>query len=303
MERSQLKYVVEVAKWQNITRAAEVLHITQPSLSNQIISLERELGVSLFERSRKRVKLTEAGESFVYQATGILNEMDGLKQSMADFAKRHAGTVRVGALSVMVSLGIPDVLIAFTDRYPALRVTLTEEDSHSLIGKVNINELDAVFATPSDADAKEDLYQVKLAESRIVAAVNAGHPLARRSELTLEDLRDQKLVITSESFNIQRRILTLLDHMEIPYQVTAACNQIDTCFRLVDKGFGISFCSEEASGYYSYRNVRYVPVLGVDSRPLCLIYKKNPAYYPALQSFVTFVTDYYRAKSPTGVLR
>ena len=66
MERSQLLYVVEVAKQSNITRAAEVLHLSQPSLSNQILALERELGVSLFERTRKGVSVTEAGESFVF---------------------------------------------------------------------------------------------------------------------------------------------------------------------------------------------------------------------------------------------
>lgn len=301
MERSHLKYVVEVAKWQNITRAAEALHITQPSLSNQIINLERELGVSLFERIHKRVKLTEAGESFVYQATGILNDMDSLKQSMADFAKRRTGMVRVGALSIMVPLGIPDVLTAFTSQYPSLRITLTESGSYELINKVNINELDVAFAILSDDNLKEDFYQIKLTESRLVAAVNASHPLAQRKKITQGDLRNQKLVIPSESFNIQRMILNELDRRDIPYQVAASCNQIDTCFRLVDQGFGISFCSEETTEYYSYENVRYIPVQDIAPRPLYLIYKKNPAYYPALQTFVLFARNYYQSKLVAGI--
>lgn len=293
MERSQLKYVVEVAKWQNITRASEVLHISQPSLSNQILNLERELGVSLFERTRKRVHLTEAGESFVYQATKILNDMDYLKQSMMEYAQRKVGSIRVGALPVMVPLGIPEVLTAFAGQYPQLQVSLSEEGSFALIHKVMANELDASFVNLLDHNLEDDIYQIKLTESRFVAALNSTHPLAQCTELKLADLSEQPLIITSESFNMQRMILAELDHQSIPYRVTASCNQIESCFRLVDKGFGISFCSEEASEYYVYENVRYIPVQGIPSRALYLVYKKNPDYYPALQTFITFVQDWY----------
>lgn len=294
MERSQLKYVVEVAKWQNITRASEALHISQPSLSNQILNLERELGVSLFERVRKRVYLTEAGESFVYQATKILNDMEHLKQSMAEYAQRRAGRICVGALPVMVPLGIPDALTAFAKQYPLLQVDLTEEGSFALIHKIKTNELDAAFVNLLSHDSEDDIYQIKLTESRFVAALNSAHPLAQRTELTLTDLKEQPLIITSESFNMQRMILAELDHENIPYRIAASCNQIESCFRLVDKGFGISFCSEEASEYYFYKNVQYIPIQGIPSRALYLIYKKDPAYYPALQTFVSFVREWYQ---------
>lgn len=294
MERSQLQYVVEVAKWQNITRAAEVLHLSQPSLSNQILNLERELGVSLFERTRKRVYLTEAGESFVYQAKQILNGMSNLKESMTDYAQRRAGKIRVGALSVMVPLGIPDILTAFSSQYPTLEITLIEDGSNALVDRVRMNEVDVAFAILSDIGQEDDLYQIKLMGSDIVAVVNTSHPLAGREALTLEDLRDERLVIATGNFNMQRLLLGPLAERGIPFQISAMCDQIETCFQLVDRGFGISYCSGSTSQYYHYEHVRYLSLPELPARFVYLLYKKNPAYYPALQVFVTFVKDWYR---------
>lgn len=294
MEYSQLLYVVEVAKWQNITRAAEALHLSQPSLSNQIINLERELGVSLFERTRKRVYLTEAGESFVYQAQQILNDWDDLKESMVDFAQRRAGKIRVGALSVMVPLGIPDVLQAFSRQNPALGLTLVEEGSNELVSRIHKNELDTAFVILPENNQEEGVYKSKLMESRMVAVVNTAHPMAKRTELTLEDLRDQALVVTTGSFNMQRLFLNTLEEKDIPYQISAVCNQIETCFRLVDKGFGISYCSEQTTEYYRFENIKYIPIREMTPRSVYLVYKKNPVYHPAIKAFVTFVRDWYK---------
>ena len=94
MERSQLIYVVTVAECGSVTRAAEKLHLSQPSLSNQIIHLEQELGIALFARVRKRVHLTEAGEVFVRHAQRILNDMQALAERMEDYAANRSGEVR-----------------------------------------------------------------------------------------------------------------------------------------------------------------------------------------------------------------
>ena len=294
MERSQLQYVVEVAKWQNITRAAEALHLSQPSLSNQILNLEQELGISLFERTRKRVYLTQAGESFVYQAQKILNDMDALKENMADYAKRRAGKVRVGALSVMAPLGIPEVLSAFSKQYPALQLTLMEAGSYDLVNRVKMNELDAAFVILFNAEKEEELYQIKLLESDLMAVVHIDDPLAQRKELILKDLEEQRLIVSTENYNMQRLILSQLDQRNIPYQIAASCNQVETCFRLVDEGFGISYSSRETSLYYKYDHVRCILIRDVPARPVYLVYKKRPEYHPALRAFVSFVQEWYQ---------
>ena len=267
MERNQLKYVIEVARHENITHAAEVLHLAQPSLSNQILKLEQELGVSLFERSRKRVYLTEAGKNFVYQAKQILNSMEQLEKDMKDYAARRMGSIQIGALPTMVSLGIPDIITKFRDKYRTLEITLREMGSSKLYQSVQIGELDAV--------------------------INTANPLSKQKELSINSLKDQHIISSSSDFSFPSFYLTPLHQQNIPYMVSSICNQIESVFALVEKNFGITFCSKETSRHYPSKNIVYIPIRDMPSRKIYLIYKKSPEYHPTLQAFIDFVLKCY----------
>ena len=146
MERSQLIYVVTVAECGSVTRAAEKLHLSQPSLSNQIIHLEQELGIALFARVRKRVHLTEAGEVFVRHAQRILNDMQALAERMEDYAANRSGRVRIGALPIMCALHIPELIGGFHSEYPSITLTLQERGSAELLQALEQSEIDVAFA-------------------------------------------------------------------------------------------------------------------------------------------------------------
>lgn len=302
MERNQLRYIVEVAKCGNITRAAEKLHIAQPSLSSQIINLERELGVSLFERTKKRVRLTDAGDAFAKEAQHILNEIDHLAEMMESFSKLRAGRLRIGALSTMVPLGIPFLISDFSRQYPALELSLMEAGSSELIRFLNAGELDAALVMYTEECHDQLLASHKLIESRLMAIVNKAHPLACRTSLTIEDFRDQKLIITTSNFNLQRLIIDRMESQNIPFKISTRCNQIETCYILADQGMGISFCTESTIGYYPCSNVVYLPVENIPLRTIYLIYKKDPQYYPALKSFIDFITEHYKTNAASSLV-
>jgi len=289
MERNQLRYVVEIARQENITRASEILHIAQPSLSNQLIHLENELGVKLFERTRKRIYLTQAGEIFVRKAEHILNEFDHLADIMKDFAKLRIGRLRIGALSTMIPLGIPHQISDFSAQHPTLDIYLTESGSSELVQKVKAGELDVAFILHTGEPDEEILTYRKLMESRFMAIVNKTHPLSSKESLKIDDLKDQKLIVTTSDFNLQRILLSRMDEREIPYKVSTQCNQIETCFILADQGMGISFCTEATTGYYHCKNVTYIPMKDFPVRSVFLVYKNDPAYHPALRCFVEHI--------------
>ena len=293
MERSQMKYVVEVARQGNITRAAEILHIAQPSLSNQIIHLEKELGVQLFERSHKRVYLTEAGRAFVKEAEHILREIEGLKETMVEYAQLRMGRLRIGALSTMVPLGIPYLISDFSELHPTLDITITEDGSSELIHQIKANLLDVAFIINTEEYKEDELTILELMNARFMAIVNKKHPLAIRTSLTLEDLKDQKLIVTTSSFNLQRTLLSRMDQAGIPYKIATSCNQIETCHVLANQGFGISFCTEATISHYHCENVVYLPMAEFPKRSVYLAYKRDPKYHPVLRSFVKFICGYY----------
>ena len=293
MERNQLKYVIEVARHENITHAAEVLHLAQPSLSNQILKLEQELGVSLFERSRKRVYLTEAGKNFVYQAKQILNSMEQLEKDMKDYAARRMGSIQISALPTMVSLGIPDIITKFRDKYRTLEITLREMGSSKLYQSVQIGELDVAFAILDHDFSDEEIHRIKLMESDLVAVINTANPLSKQKELSINSLKDQHIISSSSDFSFPSFYLTPLHQQNIPYMVSSICNQIESVFALVEKNFGITFCSKETSRHYPSKNIVYIPIRDMPSRKIYLIYKKSPEYHPTLQAFIDFVLKCY----------
>lgn len=293
MERNQLKYVVEVARWGNITRAAEALHIAQPSLSNQILHLERELGVPLFERRRKRVYLTDAGSAFVKKAEQILGEIDYLKETMDEYAHLRMGRIRIGALSTMVPLGIPYLISDFQKQYPDIEITITEDGSLELIQQIKSNTLDAAFIIHYEECEDEELINLELMNSRLMAIVNKDNPLAARASLKLEDLRNQRLIVNSDHFNLRHMLFTSMEQYGIPYKVAAFCNQIETCYVLADQGLGIGFCTEANIGHYHCSNVVYLPMEELPRCSVYLVYKQNPDYHPVLKSFVKFICGYY----------
>lgn len=184
MERSQLIYVVTVAECGSVTRAAEKLHLSQPSLSNQIIHLEQELGIALFARVRKRVHLTEAGEVFVRHAQRILNDMQALAERMEDYAANRSGRVRIGALPIMCALHIPELIGGFHSEYPSITLTLQERGSAELLQALEQSEIDVAFAilNPSEP-AVGQVHSLPLLQSEICAAVHVDNPLARRDAI------------------------------------------------------------------------------------------------------------------------
>ena len=295
MERSQLIYVVTVAECGSVTRAAEKLHLSQPSLSNQIIHLEQELVIALFARVRKRVHLTEAGEVFVRHAQRILNDMQALAERMEDYAANRSGRVRIGALPIMCALHIPELIGGFHSEYPSITLTLQERGSAELLQALEQSEIDVAFAilNPSEP-AVGQVHSLPLLQSEICAAVHVDNPLARRDAIELEQLADQTLITPNQDFNLSGIILSHLSSLGISCQVQNICSQIDSCLALVNKNMGISFCSRASADYYRYPNVVSVSIKPAISRTVYLVYKKDLAFYPSLQHFVRFAAEFWK---------
>ena len=132
MQLHQMRYVLEAAKKKSFSAAAKSLYLSQPSLSQQILHLEKELGIALFVRHSKSVSLTEAGEQFVASAERILNEVDRLKENMEKFSLLEAGTLRIGILWIAGYLQIPRVITDYHSAFPRIRYQLHVEGSNTL---------------------------------------------------------------------------------------------------------------------------------------------------------------------------
>ncbi|QIM72403.1 LysR family transcriptional regulator [Bordetella trematum] len=195
MELRHLRYFVVVAEEEHITRAAQRLGMQQPPLSAQIRDLERELGVALFDRAPRRIRLNAAGQAFLEDARRILAQAEQAALRAQRAARGETGQLSIGyTSSAALHPAVPRVLRAFHERYPQVALETRENATRDLLQAVADGELDAVFVR-APAARFPTLQSLELCREPMVAALPAGHPLARRRPpLPLAALRDEGFV-------------------------------------------------------------------------------------------------------------
>ncbi len=179
MQFQQLLYFVAVAETRHFTRAAERVHVSQPSLSQQIKALEQELGAELFSRARGNITLTDAGEALLPLARRILADTETARIEVQELAQLKRGRVRLGATPSLCTGLLPDVLRAFHDLHPGIELLIEEGGSHDLVRELARGALDLALVvlplpTPSPA-----LTTVELLREDLVVVSSASAPAPR----------------------------------------------------------------------------------------------------------------------------
>jgi DNA-binding transcriptional LysR family regulator len=194
MELRHLRYFVVVAEEQNVTRAAERLHVSQPPLSRQIRDLEEELGVELFRRTAKSLVLTEPGKIFLNEARAVLLRAEKAVQTVRAASAGERGQIRIGyAPSLTVRL-LPHTLRLFESEYPGVRVKLHDLSTEESVQRLNADKLDVALAVRASGASMRGLVFEKLMTYPIVVAVARNHPLAGKRSISVADLRKEKLM-------------------------------------------------------------------------------------------------------------
>lgn len=196
VELRHLRYFVAVAEELSFTRAAQRLHIAQPPLSTQIRNLETELGVELFDRSRRAIALTGAGEVLLAQARPLLTQVEQTLNATRNAGAGESGRLTIGFIPSASTSALPGHLRAFHDRYPAVELFLRELNPDELVAQLHAGAIDLCFLYLPVDDAR--LERTVVAREPLVAALPAGHRLARGGAgraLRMEQLREQPFVL------------------------------------------------------------------------------------------------------------
>ncbi|REJ05413.1 LysR family transcriptional regulator [Microbacterium bovistercoris] len=194
MELQQMRYVVAVAQERSFTRAAERCHVVQSALSHQVKALERELGVTLFARSSRRVEPTAAGEAFVAAARASLDAADRAIADAAAASGQIQGTLNVGAIPTVTAIDLPSALAAFRSLHPAVRIGVRTAGSDEFLTAIAQGSLDVALLGLPEERAQRGIAMRTLARERHVAVVGSAHPLAGRAGCRLSDLADSTFV-------------------------------------------------------------------------------------------------------------
>src|SRR3954471_19460765 len=188
MELRQLRYLVAVADEQHFTRAAAREHVAQPALSQQIRRLEAELGLTLVERTTRRVAMTQAGELLVARARRALAELEAAQAELQSLPGVQAGRLSVGALHTMRPVDLSLLLATFHRPYPGVELTVREQSSEELAAMLRDDEVDLAFLSVTERIQSHGLALHPLVREELVAVLPADHRLPCRPEVQLATL-------------------------------------------------------------------------------------------------------------------
>jgi len=285
MEIHQLRYFVAVAHLGSFSRAAEKCFVSQPSLSQQIQKLERSLGQRLFERLGRQVLLTEAGRRLLDRATTILAALDDTEKLIRDSDVQAGGHLEVGAIPTIAPYLLPPVLERFLSEYPRVEVTVQEDVTAHLIESVAAAELDLAVLTLPIADDR--LQSEPLFSEPLLVALPQRHPLARKRQITLEDISDERFIVLREMHCLGEQILSFCRANDCQPRVVCRSAQIATIQALINAGQGISILPDMArridrDGQRVYRELAGNGLF----RTIGVIWHRHRYHSPAAEKFL-----------------
>ena len=243
MELRQLEYLVTVAEEASFTRAAERLHVAQPGVSAQVRRLEAELGEALLDRSGGTVRPTDAGRAVLPHARAALAAVAAVRGTVQARTGLLAGHVAVGIVSAGTAPRLPDLLAAFRRAHPGVRVTLTEAQAEPLAAAVLSGDVDlAVLAAVEPLPPA--LATHRIAEEALVAAVAPGHPLARRTTITLAALAEHDLIALPPGAGLRTGLDAALARAGVRATVALEANDPPMLAELAARGLGVAVVPE-----------------------------------------------------------
>ena len=241
MQFQQLQYFVAVAETRHFTRAADVVHVAQPSLSQQIKALERELGAALFLRARGNITLTDAGEALLPLARRILADADTARHEVLELVQLRSGRIRLGATPSLCTGLLPDVLRAFHDRYPGIRLLIEEGGSHDLVRELARGALDLALVvlplpTPSPALTTVELLREDLV---VVSSPEATAP-GRGRTVRISDLEGERLVMFRHGYDLRELTVAACRAEGFEPDFAVEGGEMDAVLGFVRAGLGVA---------------------------------------------------------------
>lgn len=292
MELHQLRYFTAVADAGSFTRAAERCFVSQPSLSQQIIKLEEELGRPLLERLGRTVKLTDAGRSLYERAVRILAAIEEAKQSARSSDDWMAGQASIGAILTVAPYLLPDFVQRFLADYPQAQLVVREGFTNELVKDCLAGDLDvALAALPIDDNR---LRVEPLFSEELLLAAPPNHPVLAKKRITITDLSELPFVLLDEIHCLGDQIVSFCRQNNCLPVVTCKTAQLLTVQEMVALGQGTSLVPElaaarDASGRLAYRS------LGTEAprRTIVMMWRRDRHLSPLVERLIGALRQHY----------
>lgn len=287
MDFHSLTYFKKVAELQHITRAAEELHVAQPSLSRTIARLENELGVQLFERSGKNIFLNAYGGIVLRHTNRILQEIKDIQREIADVSDDSDRTVSVSLYSA--SKLFPNLVMAFKKQYPGIRLQIIQEN----LNKNPSEECDLTLYSTMQPDIREN--SVTLFAEDILLALPKSNPLSQRASLNLSEVANEEFICLQRGKSLRTITDIYCKIAGFEPSVVLESDSPETVRELIHAGIGISFIPSITWQGMETKDIVLVPITAPQcKRYLNLSWRAYGYFCPAAVVFRDFLQEYFR---------
>lgn len=286
MELRVLKYFLTVAREESITKAAELLYITQPTLSRQIAELEEEVGTTLFVRSNRNVTLTDAGILFRRRVEEMIGLEEKIKEEFGGEEKQLGGTVSIGMAEALSANIVADVIKIFRNKYPSVKFELFTAMADQVQDRIDRGTLDVGFLLePVNVD-KYDFIRLPIRE-RLGALMRVDDPLARKEELDPEDLLGFPVVVPMRR-EIKQNTRNILGTVYDKYDVLASFNLVNNATLIAKNGTARILVIEGATQYHHDPELCFRPFKAASDFGCVVVWKK---YQPSNRVISRFLEE------------
>jgi DNA-binding transcriptional LysR family regulator len=294
----QMRAFMAVARFGSFTRAAQLLHLSQPALTVQIRQLEQALGVRLFDRNTRTVSLTAVGRELIPAFQRLLQEFDAVVVNAKDLSAKRHGVVRLACLPSFASTILPGIIAQFRRRHPRVSFVLKDAVGKRILGMVRADDVDFGIGV---ADAEEPgLETLYLMQDRMHVVFPSRHPLARARKVTLEVLRNYPLVLMDPESSVRAIVdaaFARTGRLAVP---ACEATYMSSAIGMVRAGLGVTILPSTAMELRANPRLRSKPIEDAGlTRRIVIVRKARRSLSPAAESFV----DELLAATPTSTRR
>jgi len=246
MELHQLRYFCAIAETGSFSKAAVKTHISQPSLSQQIRKLEDELGVKLFDRLGRSVRLTEFGQSFLPRARTVLRDLEAARSEVTERKSSTGGSLCIGVIPTIAPYFLPEVLPKFSRDWPQAKLSVVEEITPQLLEKLRAGSIDiAIVALPLQVHGHE-FESHPLMTEKLFAVLPKKHTLSKRHSVSLRELQADPFLLLRDGHCFRATTVAACNRARMNPQVVFESGQFSSILSMVSAGLGVSVVPQMA---------------------------------------------------------
>ena len=288
MDINQIRYAIKIIELKNFTKAAEVLFITQPTLSQQINKLENTLNVKLFNRTTRSFSVTEAGEIFYKKAKIILNSIDDLETTMYKYQNVERKALRIGILPTLSKIGLTAKIAYFMQYNKGVEIEFVEDFSENLLSMIINKKIDvALINRIAFVNKLEEkmLDYFNLFEDRIAIIASINHRFNDKTSLNINMLGGEPIIKLPDKSSITKIMRAEFRKYGIEANIVYECINTSTLIDMVDEGMGISFLSSKVAEKYKTDRTKIIKLTPKITNKTAVVALKGLKDSPLLKRF------------------